>query len=35
MQGLSFDISGMRCSGCTGSVQFALSKINGVTQARS
>ena len=33
MQTLSFDVSGMTCGGCTGSVQRALSKINGVSQA--
>ena len=35
MQSLSFDIGGMRCGGCTGSVQRALSKINGVSQVPS
>ena len=30
MQTLSFDVSGMTCGGCTGSVQRALSKIDGV-----
>ena len=33
MQTLSFDVSGMTCGGCTGSVQRALSEINGVVQA--
>jgi copper chaperone len=33
MQTLSFDVSGMTCGGCTGSVQRALSKIDGVSQA--
>ena len=33
MQTLSFDISGMTCGGCTGSVQRALSKIDGVSHA--
>ena len=33
MQTLSFDVSGMTCGGCTGSVQRALSKIDGVVQA--
>ena len=33
MQTLSFDVSGMTCGGCTGSVQRALSKIDGVNQA--
>ena len=33
MQTLSSDVSGMTCGGCTGSVQRALSKIDGVVQA--
>lgn len=33
MQTLSFDVSGMTCGGCTGSVQRALSKVDGVSQA--
>ena len=33
MQTLSFDVSGMTCGGCTGSVQRALSKIDGVSNA--
>lgn len=33
MQSLSFDISGMTCGGCTGSVQRMLSKIDGVSHA--
>ena len=33
MQTLRFDVSGMTCGGCTGSVQRALSKIDGVSQA--
>jgi len=33
MQTLSFDITGMTCGGCTGSVQRALSKVDGVSQA--
>ena len=33
MQTLSFDVSGMSCGGCTGSVQRALSKIDGVSHA--
>jgi copper chaperone len=33
MQTLSFDVSGMTCGGCTGSVQRALSKIEGVSRA--
>ena len=33
MQTLSFDVSGMTCGGCTGSVQRALSKIDGVSHA--
>ncbi len=32
MQTLSFDVSGMTCGGCTGSVQRTLSKIDGVSQ---
>ena len=35
MQSLSFDVSGMTCGGCTGSVQRALSKIDDVSQAPS
>ena len=35
MQTLSFDVCGMTCGGCTASVQRALSKINGVSQAPS
>ena len=31
MQTLSFDVSGMTCGGCTGSVQRMLSKIDGVS----
>jgi copper chaperone CopZ len=33
MQTLSFDVSGMTCGGCTGSVQRALSRIDGVSHA--
>ena len=33
MQTLSFDVSGMTCGGCTGSVQRALSKTCGVSHA--
>lgn len=33
MQTLSFDVSGMTCGGCTGSVQRTLSKIDGVSRA--
>ncbi len=33
MQSFSFDVSGMTCGGCTGSVQRALSKIDGVSHA--
>ncbi|MBT9494995.1 MAG: heavy-metal-associated domain-containing protein [Paucibacter sp.] len=33
MQTISFDVSGMTCGGCTGSVQRALSKVDGVAQA--
>ena len=33
MQTHSFDISGMTCGGCTGSVQRALSQMEGVSHA--
>ena len=33
MQTLSFDVNGMTCGGCTGSVQRALSKLDGVSHA--
>ena len=33
MQTLNFDINGMTCGGCTGSVQDALSKLDGVSHA--
>ena len=33
MQTLGFYVSGMTCGGCAGSVQRALSKIDGVVQA--
>ena len=33
MQTLSFDVNGMICGGCAGSVQRALSKIDGVSHA--
>ena len=33
MQTLSFDVSGMTCGGCTGSVKRALDKIGGVSHA--
>ena len=33
MQTLSFDVGGMTCGGCTGSVQRSLSKIEGVGEA--
>ena len=33
MQTLSFDVNGMTCGGCTGSVQRALSKLDGISQA--
>ena len=33
MQTLNFDINGMTCGGCTGSVQRALSKLEGVSHA--
>ena len=31
MQTLKFDVHGMTCGGCTGSVQRVLSKIDGVS----
>ena len=34
MQTLSFDVMGMTCGGCTGSVQRALSKLDGITDAK-
>ena len=33
MQTLSFDVSDMTCGGCSGSVQRALSQIDGVRHA--
>ena len=33
MQALTFDVSGMTCGGCTGSVQRALGKLDGVSHA--
>ena len=33
MQTLHFDVTGMTCGGCTGSVQRVLSKIDGVSRA--
>ena len=33
MQTLTFDVHGMTCGGCTGSVQRALGKIAGVSHA--
>ena len=33
MQTHSFDVSGMTCGGCTGSVQRALSQVDGVSHA--
>ena len=33
MQTLSFDVNGMTCGGCTGSVQRALSQLVGVSHA--
>ena len=33
MQTLSFDVSGMTCGGCIGSVQRALNKLDGVSHA--
>jgi copper chaperone len=32
MQTLKFDVNGMTCGGCTGSVQRALTKIDGVSR---
>ena len=32
MQTFNFDVQGMTCGGCTGSVQRAISKLNGVSQ---
>ena len=31
MQTLTFDVNGMTCGGCTGSVQRALSKLDGIS----
>ena len=31
MQTLTFDVNGMTCGGCTGSVQRALAKLDGVS----
>ena len=33
MKTLSFDVHGMTCGGCTGSVQRAISKLDGVSHA--
>ena len=33
MQTLGFDVRGMTCGGCTGSVQRTVSKLDGVNQA--
>ena len=33
MQTLSFDVGGMTCGGCTGSVQRTLSKLDGIGDA--
>lgn len=33
MQTLSFDVNGMTCGGCTGSVQRTLSQIDGISHA--
>ena len=33
MQTLNFDVTGMTCGGCTGSVQRVLSKLDGVSHA--
>ena len=35
MQTLSFEVSGMTCGGCTGSVKRALSKTFGMSHAPS
>ncbi len=32
MQTLKFDVNGITCGGCTGSVRRALAKIDGVSQ---
>ena len=31
MQTITFDVHGMSCGGCTGSVQRALSKLDGIS----
>jgi len=31
MQTLTCDVDGMTCGGCTGSVQFALSAVDGLS----
>lgn len=33
MQTLEFDVQGMSCGGCTGSVQRALASVDGVNHA--
>ena len=33
MQTFKFDVTGMTCGGCTGSVQRALNKLDGVSHA--
>lgn len=33
MQTFNFDVTGMTCGGCTGNVQRALSKLDGVSHA--
>ena len=33
MQTFSFDVSGMTCGGCTGSVQRMLTKLDGVSDS--
>jgi copper chaperone len=33
MQTLEFDVEGMSCGGCTGSVQRALDNVDGVSHA--
>ena len=34
MKTLNFDVSGMTCGGCTGSVQRMLSELDGISQAQ-
>ena len=35
MQTLGFDVAGMTCGGCVGSVQRTLSKLDGVSNAEA